>query len=511
MTDAAARSPQSGWLDRLLSFPGVILFWIAYGIAHTILRQNISHTLTLDDSRASELVQNFAPGYQVRQPPLYEWLLWCSQQLLGSGLASHQLVRYSLIAALGIATFGAVRAATKHDRWAALASLSLVFSYPVGWTFHEWATQTILLCIACMATLHGAILFFERGGMREAVLLGLAMALGFYAKFSYPLFLAALLLASLSIEETRRKLANPLLLISCTIVLVLLSPYILWLLKVQGNVATEISGHLIKSRRSHLSRAGTGLLLLAKSLAIFLLPWILFVAMLAPPAFLRRANWTSEAGVIERLVLRAMIVASILAAIGIVAVGATNIAERYMHPVLIVAPVYVFARIVRLADKDQFVRQAAVFAVGAALVIFSIRFIAATDNSITRNASRGLFAPYEQLAKELRQRGIANGTMVTMEVRDAGNLRAFIPELRVIARDSLRAERPPAVTGSTSSCYFLMTSRERDRDKELEAAIARDNLKPETVTATPPKSLLFATRSESWTLVRLPPPSPVCR
>ena len=72
------------------------------------------------------------------------------QQVLGPGIESHLLVRYSLIALIGVATYGAVHAATKSGRWAAAASLSLVFTYPVGWTFHEWATQTLLLCAACM-------------------------------------------------------------------------------------------------------------------------------------------------------------------------------------------------------------------------------------------------------------------------------------------------------------------------------------------------------------------------
>lgn len=506
---ARLRPRKQDWLDALLSFRGVLLFWIVYGIAHSILRQAISRTLTLDDSRASELVQNLAPGYQVRQPPLYEWLLWCSQQLLGTGLQSHQLVRYSLIAALGVATFGAVRAATKSDRWAAIASFSLVFSYPVGWTFHEWATQTILLCIACMATLHAAILFFERGGWRAAALLGLAMALGFYAKFSYPLFLAALLIAALSIEETRRKLWNPLLLVSCAILLVLLAPYVAWMLKVQGNIAAEVSGHMVQGQRSHLARAGTGLWRLVKSLAVFLLPWILFIALLAPPAFMRGARTKRKIGLAERLTLRTMIIAAALAAIGIAAAGATNVAERYMHPILIVAPVYVFARIARLADKEKFWRQAAVFAVGAAVLIFGIRFLAATDNPVTRNASRGLLAPYEQLAAELRQRGVTRGTVMTTSVRDAGNLHAFIPELRVLASDSFRAERPPVTATSGEACYLLLGPESAPSHKELAGNAARGTV--ETIRVTPPASKVFATRSETWTIQRLDPQAPLCR
>src|SRR5262249_28235577 len=193
----------SNWFDKLPSPGGVLAFWVVYSIPHAVFRFLATSTLSLDDARANELVQDLSLGYQVRQPPLYEWMLWISQQFLGTGLASHLLVRYLLIVALGMATYFATREAAKDERWAAAASLSLVFSYPVGWTFHEWATQTILLCIACMMTLQAAIRFFEKSDTRNAVFLGLALTLGFYAKFSYPLFLAGLVLAAASLPEVR--------------------------------------------------------------------------------------------------------------------------------------------------------------------------------------------------------------------------------------------------------------------------------------------------------------------
>jgi hypothetical protein len=80
-------------LSALLSFRGVLLFWFVYGLAHAGLRLGVSRTLTIDDARANELTQTFAWGYQIRQPPLYEWLLWCVQQFLGPGIESHLFVR----------------------------------------------------------------------------------------------------------------------------------------------------------------------------------------------------------------------------------------------------------------------------------------------------------------------------------------------------------------------------------------------------------------------------------
>jgi hypothetical protein len=66
----------------------VLVFWILYGIVHSALRLSISRTLTLDDARANELAQTLSLGYQLRQPPLYEWLLWFSQRFFGPGIES---------------------------------------------------------------------------------------------------------------------------------------------------------------------------------------------------------------------------------------------------------------------------------------------------------------------------------------------------------------------------------------------------------------------------------------
>jgi hypothetical protein len=486
----------------------VIAFWVVYGVLHAALRLGISSTLIIDDARANELTQTLALGYQVRQPPLYEWLLWCSQQVLGTGLPSHLLVRYSLIALFGIATFAAVRAAVKDDRWAAAASLSLAFAYPVGWTFHEWGTQTILLCIACMLTVQAALTFLERPSLGSAIFLGLAVALGLYAKLSYPLFLLALLFALLSIRETRAKLADARLLVSLAVAIIAVSPYVYWVISVHGDVVSDISTHLVASTQSHLSRAMRGLERLALGIPTHLLPWLMFVALLAPRAFLPARAGTPSASIAERMTLRTMIFAVVLAAIGIAALGATRIGARYMHPLLIIAPIYIFARVVRLSPGDDVLRRFAVLAVFVALVVLGVRFIAATDNPVTRMLDRALNLPFEELTAALKERGITEGTVLTPDVREAGNLRAFNPEFRVIAADSLRAERPPRRDSDARSCILLWAEWQNTRVKDV-----LERLKPAVVEVSipAPDKGIIASRDGKWLIVRLDPQSDLCR
>jgi hypothetical protein len=500
----AARTP-GGAFAALLSLRGVVLFWAVYGIAHAGLRLSVSRTLTIDDARANELSQTLSLGYQVRQPPLYEWILWSVQQVLGPGIESHLLVRYSLIALIGIATFGAVRAAVKDERWAAAASFSLVLAYPVSWTFHEWATQTLLLCIGCLVTFHAAIRFLEQPALRSAVVLGLALALGFYAKFSFPLFLGGLALAALSLRETRDRLADRRLLAAVLIPAVALLPYAFWVVQVQGNVVADVSAHLVKGEQSHLVRTAYGLWRLAVSIPTFLLPWIAFVALLAPAVLMRAPADAPPASIAERLAWRTMLFATLLAAIGIVATGATNVAARYMHPILIIAPVFMFARLGRLIPGEERIGRYVAVALIAAPIIIAIRFVGVTDNPLTERAGRALLIPYEELAEELDARGVT-GTVASVNVREAGNLRAFLPELRVIGGDSLRVAPPPAAV--QKDCALIWTAGQETKARALAKF---DAVAVERIAVERQSDGILASRAGTWFFVRLEPGSAVCR
>src|SRR6185312_1562859 len=103
--------------------------------------------------------------------------------------------------------------------------------------------------------------------------------------------------------------------------------------QVHGDVVHAIERTMITQENPHWRRALIGLAKLLKSMTLFLLPWLAFVAALAPRAFGFGQASPQPPGMAERLALRTMIAAATLVAIGIAAIGATNIAERYMHGV----------------------------------------------------------------------------------------------------------------------------------------------------------------------------------
>jgi hypothetical protein len=487
---------------------GAVTFWLLFGLFHALFRISYSGTLALDDSTASELVQAFALGYQARQPPLHEWLLWSAQQLVGTGIQSFLLVRYALIAALGYSVFMATRHAVRDDRFAALASLSIAINYQIGWTFHESGTQTILLSIALFCTFDAVVRFVGRASLRHALWLGAAVGLGFLSKHSYPLFLVSLALAVLSLSDLRGKLDVRLLFVSAAVALVLVSPYLVWLAQVGGDVIAASRATLIHEQLDYLTRTSRGLTRFLRSALAFWLPWIVLIALIAPPAFRRAPASAAPPTAAERLAWRTMAIAVALALIGLVAIGATNLSERYMYPLLLIAPIYVFARIDRLAVTDLRIAKLGVLFVWGAIAVLIVRVVSVMDNRVTRTDPFHTLIPFDRLASELRVQGLAEGTAFVADIRIAGNLRATLPGLRVITSDTYRLECPQRRPINERIAFALWTGVEEDA--RLDALARIKGLPRERIVVPARRTILGPNVPQAWHLVRLDPQAIAC-
>lgn len=462
MQTSLARAPRtlqfSHLLDALLSWRGVVVYWTANAFVFAVARYSVSRTLPLDEARTVEMAQEFAAGYTARQPPIYDQASWLLAQLLGPGAASQLILRFVCIALIGVFTFLAVARATAQERYAAAASLSLSFHYFFGWYHHQWGTHTLVLCIAALWTYVAFIDYAERPGAARALLLGAAIGLGLMSKFSFALFLAGLFGAALTLADLRRALQSPWIVLADAAALALCAPYLIWLASVHADVVGTVQNHLVQTRQSHLVRALIGLGLLLWSLFAFTMPWLAIVAGLAPRAFDPRVARDHPPSAAERLAWRTIVIATGLAAIGIIVAGATNVGERYMHPLLALAPVVVFGRLAGVEDTAGRLRLIAGAALTAVFVLLALRLsLPVIDN--LRDRRKGVSSallPYETLARQMAARGYDRGTVLATDVREAGNLRSFLPRLRVVADiDSHRALRPPQRADAGGKCFAV--------------------------------------------------------
>jgi len=480
---------------------GVVSFWLIFGFLHALFRIGYSSTLALDDSAASELVQALALGYQARQPPLYEWLLWNVQQIAGTGILSFLIVRYVLIAVLGYAIFMAVRHAVRDRRLAALASLSICINYQIGWTFHESVTQTILLSIAMFGTFDAVMRFHTRPSLRHALWLGAAVGIGFLSKHSYALFLLSLTLAAASLPGMRDLLRNRLLLAAAALAFAIVSPYLAWLAQVGGDVVAASRDTLIHERLDYVTRTYNGLTRFFRAMLTFWMPWIVLIAILVPPAFRPAPAAAPPASLAERLAGRTMTIAVALALIGVTAVGATNLGERYMYPLIAIAPIYLFARIDRLAATELRLVKLGVLFVCCAAAVLIVRMFSVVDTGIAKTDPYHTLVPYDRLAAELTARGLAEGTAYVPDIRIAGNVRAALPGVRAITADTFRLECPPRRPADDRIAFALWPGIRNDRRVDALAPIA--GLPRERFTVQKRQTILGPLVPEIWTLVRL--------
>jgi hypothetical protein len=196
--------------DALLTTRGVVAFWVASAAAFVLMLCAISPGSTLQDALTAELLQgHLAGGYQLRNLPLYEWLLWTMQQVFGPGPLSYLLLRYSLIAAIGILFYVALRRTVADRRLAAALSLSLVLFFWFGWESHHSVAHSLALVAAALALWIASLAYAERRTAARALGLGLVIGTGLMAKWSFLLVVLSLGVGLALIPDTRRIYTDP--------------------------------------------------------------------------------------------------------------------------------------------------------------------------------------------------------------------------------------------------------------------------------------------------------------
>ena len=217
-------------VSALLTPRGLVAFWLVFAASFILMLWLVSPGRTLQDALTAELLQrHLAGGYQLRNPPLYEWLLWAVQRLAGQGPLSYLVLRYGLIAATGILFYAAVRRTVSSHALAASFSLSLVLFYWFGWEAHHSVSHTLALLVAGLALWIAALVYADKPTALKALALGLVIGLGIMAKWSFLLLVFSLGMALAVVPSTRRIYADPRSLLVPAAAALPVLPYLVWL------------------------------------------------------------------------------------------------------------------------------------------------------------------------------------------------------------------------------------------------------------------------------------------
>ncbi|MCB1519175.1 MAG: glycosyltransferase family 39 protein [Hyphomicrobiaceae bacterium] len=464
MNGSAAERVPTGLADGAMPTAGerhsgllmVLAGVLAYVVLHVGFRLIASSTLGEDDTLEQILVQDLRAGYNPRQPPLYDWVLWLVQQATGPQLISFLAIKYAALTATAVFLYLAAFRIFRDRVWAVLTVESLALIYQISWRYHEGFTHEVLAMVAVVATLWAFLRLMDHGRFGDHVLFGVVSGLGLLTEPNYSVYQMCLWGAAMLQPAIRTQVVRPALLISAAIALIIASPFLVWLI---GD-ARHWQAFFRSGPHSHLKDAMIGLKDAVRGPFMYLLPLVVIVPVIFPGflatawsdlrrlARLRTATETGTVGDepdLEQFVLTTMVLAVALSVVGALMFGIGNYAMHVLMPLYVTSVVWLIGVARRSpagpARRRRFATVALSIAVIALVARLANMFIL---DPVCGKCRWGI--PYPALAAEMRASGFSDmGTIVAVSDELAGNLRQHFPDAKVMTR------RDPDFTPSGAS------------------------------------------------------------
>jgi len=414
--------------EKNLAVPFLLVI-CGYFALHVVLRVSLSGSLDYDEAEQALLSQWLLAGY-TEQPPLYSWIQHFLFVLFGKTVFAVSLLKNSLLLLTYICVFFAARILLKNDRPAILATVSLLLIPQIAWESQRDMTHTTLVVFTAAATLWQTLRLLNSRTLANYCILGLLLGTGILAKANFALFLTVLLLTLSSFPEGRKILFSKKILLSLLIALLMSGAYLLWMSNNQDIVFSAT--HKFKRRLEYPWLKGS--IDLVTTTFQFLTPLWLLCLLVFPAGFTNKIQ--GEGDFHRRFINRFMLFLFVVL-LAVVLIGkVTYVKDRWLQPLLFVAPIFFFARLPReviTAKRFKIFLSITGTAALAIYLAFTIRVVGA---SYIGNFCR-LNYPYNTVAAEMRRIGFDTGLIISDDRFVAGNLHlqfptstALIPEYR---------------------------------------------------------------------------------
>jgi 4-amino-4-deoxy-L-arabinose transferase-like glycosyltransferase len=425
---------------------GVVVILAAFGLAHLVLRVGLSPVLTVDDSRELMFAQTLEWGYQSRQPPLYNWLVWAAVRLFGPGVLALTVVKYAVLAVAYGVVYAAGRGCLADRRLPALAAFSMVLMVPIGWVVHEALTHSIAVLAAAAATFYALLRVEATGRPAAYVALGAAVAAGLLSKFSYALFAGALVLAALSLERFRARLLHPRLGFALVTAVAVALPFFVWFYGNRYSIGRIYAEEVDPGDPEPYFRGMVAALYYAVRVsAYYLTPvWIVLLALF--PRAWRASDAVRPPSPAERLLARFFLAEMAIVLVGTLIGQLTYLKFRWLMPAFFLFPLYVCCRVDRRPLDDRRLGWLARGLLATALLVM-VAFVASIYRGDWLGRPSHLTTPYDALAARLTGAGFTGGTIAGGDGPIAGNLRLAFPRARVVRLPNPDYLPPPSGGG----------------------------------------------------------------
>jgi hypothetical protein len=237
---------------------------------------------------------------------------------------------------------------------------------------------------------------------------------------------------------------------------VLVLPHALWLLgHVRPIPSQAAQGSAWRLGPPSVETIATGLFTLLSAAVRFLTPWWLVCLVLFPQTLRPLQQARVDRGGYHRLLERFFLaVFGILVAL-VILFDIKHFKSRWMHPLLFLAPLYVFLRV-----RDASVAPGRLKAYAYVLACVGLLFLGAPLAQALGGPWFGIYSrlhiPFTPLAAQLRAAGFSRGTIVAGDVLLGGNLRLAFAASRVLTPRFAPAKPPRPV--NTGQCLVVWDS-----------------------------------------------------
>ena len=427
--------PAAARARRVWSQP---LAWLLlWALLATAVRLAVSPMLSWVQAEQAVWSQALAWGYGP-QPPLYTWLQWGVNALLGPSLLALLVVKNALmVASLGCLYLAARELLPARTAW--LAALGMWWLPGMAWLTVRDLSHSVLLTFAVCASWWLLLRQLRRPSPAGFAALGVVVAVGLLAKYSYLMIAAAALLAALSLSEGRRALLSRGWWLAPLVAFLLVLPHAWWVVHhwFAASQATLTKMALVEGNGSRLHAVLGGMGDLAGLMLVSLLAWSVPALLAFGGRWFRAqpAAATSVPAWAPKLLARyaALIVLGLVA---LALLGVSRFDGRWIHPMVCVLPLWAFVWRPAVGEDARGARRYLLTVVGLVLVLG----IAVPMDPIL-DARRGRTDrfnwPVEQMAAALHRGGYdGRGTIVADSHLLGGLLRTRFPAARVEVCDA---------------------------------------------------------------------------
>ncbi len=411
-----------------------------------------------DDGEQLFYSQIWALGYEIKNPPLYTWLVNLVQIIFGATLLSITLTKFILLGLIYFLFYQCARQLNLEKDWRIICMIAPLGVYYIAWDAVRNYSHSILLILSCLLTLSALFTLLDKNRIKDYVVFSIVISIGFLSKINFFIFFIALVLALLSIPEFRQRLNKINFAFAIIFALIVVSPSWVWMLA-EWNQGKDILSNKfeINHSLSFVERAWLGMEEIAESLFMMIFPLSVFFLITMPRVFIPFTNNHHRAHSLYSyqsllrnwfFILLAIVTSVVLLS------GTTNIRT---HIFFIFLPV-----ILLLITRAQILNMSATrqkilvnLCLALALLVPAVLLYKLNNDPYVEKRKPYFNINYQFLADKLKQKGFKHGTIITYDglYKLAGNIRPFFNKSTILA---INVPRFVPVTNNNQNKQCLM-------------------------------------------------------